>query len=163
MHGNIHIISAKIAILAKHRARCHVLPAHCGQLPRQSWRQCFPKKDRLTTTFTHHLAIWLWELDQFYKKLEGVGPVDNRPSTNKLHHFVERKNNKQKCDMWHVTCDTWHMTCDLSPVTRDMLFGVNILSNFQLPSCYCLWLMILWRFGRKNWLTDWLTQLQGCL
>ena len=24
-------------------------------------------------------------------KLDGVGPVDNRPSTNKLHHFVRFK------------------------------------------------------------------------
>ena len=27
-------------------------------------------------------------------KLDGVGPVDNRPSTDKLHHFV-RKNKKK--------------------------------------------------------------------
>ena len=26
----------------------------------------------------------------FPKKLDGVGPVDNRPSTNKLHHFVKK-------------------------------------------------------------------------
>ena len=25
-------------------------------------------------------------------KLDGVGPVDNRPSTDKLHHFVRKKN-----------------------------------------------------------------------
>ena len=24
-------------------------------------------------------------------KLDGLGPLDNRPSTNKLHHFVRRK------------------------------------------------------------------------
>ena len=24
-------------------------------------------------------------------KLDGVGPVDNRPSTNKLHHYIEKK------------------------------------------------------------------------
>ena len=24
-------------------------------------------------------------------KLDGVGPVDNRPSTHKLHHFVKKK------------------------------------------------------------------------
>ena len=30
------------------------------------------------------------------KKLNGVGPVDNRPSTNNLHNFVQKK-----CDMWH--------------------------------------------------------------
>ena len=41
------------------------------------------------------------------QKIDGVGPVDNRPSTDKLHHF-ERKKNKQK-NMWHVTQDTWHV------------------------------------------------------
>ena len=24
-------------------------------------------------------------------KLDGVGPVDNRPSTGKLHHFLKKK------------------------------------------------------------------------
>ena len=33
-------------------------------------------------------------------KLDGVGHVDNRPSTDKLHHFVKKKK------MWHLTCDT---------------------------------------------------------
>ena len=36
-------------------------------------------------------------------KLDGVGSVDNRPSTDKLHHFVPKK-------MLYVICDTWHMT-----------------------------------------------------
>ena len=27
-------------------------------------------------------------------KLDGVGPLDNRPSTDKLHHFVRKKNKK---------------------------------------------------------------------
>ena len=26
-------------------------------------------------------------------KLDGVGPVDNKPSTDKLHHFVQKKLN----------------------------------------------------------------------
>ena len=30
------------------------------------------------------------------KKLDGEGPVDNRPSTDKLHHFVKKT---KKCDM----------------------------------------------------------------
>ena len=34
-------------------------------------------------------------------KLDGVGPVDNKPSTDKLHHFVQKKKKKKK-----VTCDT---------------------------------------------------------
>ena len=33
-------------------------------------------------------------------KIDGVGPVDNRPCTNKLHHFVKKKKEKE------VTCDT---------------------------------------------------------
>ena len=28
-------------------------------------------------------------------KLDGVGPVDNRPSTDKLHHFVRKKKTKK--------------------------------------------------------------------
>ena len=28
------------------------------------------------------------------RKLDGVGPVDNRPSTDKLHHFVQKKNSQ---------------------------------------------------------------------
>ena len=58
-------------------------------------------------------------------KLDGVGPFDNRPSADKLHHFIKNKKKliKNKTtkkfdiwhmtgDMWHVTRDTWHMTCD---------------------------------------------------
>ena len=29
-------------------------------------------------------------------KLDGVGPVDNRPSTDKLHHFVQKKTKQKK-------------------------------------------------------------------
>ena len=37
-----------------------------------------------------------------FKKLDGVGPVDNRPSTDKLNN----KKNKKK----HWTCNTWRVT-----------------------------------------------------
>ena len=47
-------------------------------------------------------------------KLDGVGPVDNRPSTDKLHHFVKKKKNKKMtCDMRHMTRDIRHMTRDI--------------------------------------------------
>ena len=50
-------------------------------------------------------------------ELDGVGPVDNRPSTDKLHQIVRKKEKKKKvtCDMWHVTWthDTWHVICDM--------------------------------------------------
>ena len=53
-------------------------------------------------------------------KLDGVGPVDNRPSTDQLQPFVKKRKEKKgtcvtlhvKYDMWHVTCDTWHVTTD---------------------------------------------------
>ena len=32
---------------------------------------------------------------QILTKLDGVGPVDNRPSTNKLHHFFQKKKKKK--------------------------------------------------------------------
>ena len=37
----------------------------------------------------------------FLEKLDGVGSVNNKPSTDKLHHFVQKKNKKKL----HVTCD----------------------------------------------------------
>ena len=50
-----------------------------------------------------------------YFKLDGVGTVDNRPSTDKLNHFVRKK---------HVTCEMWHVTHNMWHVTRDMLHVV---------------------------------------
>ena len=40
-------------------------------------------------------------------KLDGVGPVDNRPSTDELHHFITY------FFFFHVTCDMGHMTFDM--------------------------------------------------
>ena len=91
-----------------------------------------------------------------HQELDGVGPVDSRPSTDKLHHQMWN----MTCDTWHVTHDTWHMTRDMWHVTPDTLRGVNILSKVQLPNSYRLWFMILWRSGgkgsRTHWLTDWI-------
>ena len=57
------------------------------------------------------------ELHSFgYSKLDGVGPVNNRPSTDKLHHFVQKKKKK----IWHVTRYMWHMTRDMGHMKRDM-------------------------------------------
>ena len=43
-------------------------------------------------------------------------------------------------DTWHVTCDMRHVTRDMWNMTRDRnmwhVVGVNILTNFQLPSSY---------------------------
>ena len=99
-----------------------------------------------------------------WQELDGVSPIDNRPSTNKLHQFVRKKERKKMWhvtrDMWHVTRDTWHVTRDTWNVTwhvtHDMwhVWGVNILSKFQLPSSYGLWFIILWRYGGKGLLAE---------
>ena len=85
-----------------------------GQIPSSSvWdRQCF--EDIKT-------------LDE----LDGVGPVDNRPSTDKLHHFVPKK--KKRKNMWHVTCDMWHVTCDVTLDTwhETCLGGWTFSQNFS--------------------------------
>ena len=41
----------------------------------------------------------------------------------------------EKIYIWHMTCDMWHVTRDMWHV-RDG--GVNIISNFRLPSSYGL-------------------------
>ena len=53
-------------------------------------------------------------------KLDGVGPVDNIPSTDLLHQFVPKKNlNNKNGDMWQVTGDTWQVTRDTLHMTHD--------------------------------------------
>ena len=73
-------------------------------------------------------------------KLDGVGPVDNRPSTDKLHHFVRK--NTQKSDMWHVTCDSWQVTRDMWHMTR-LGGGQTFSQNF---SSLALTVCDLWYF-----------------
>ena len=52
----------------------------------------------ITVIFSVVSFVYNLSLAEFtYTKLAGVGPVDNRPSTDKLHQFVKKKN---------VTCDT---------------------------------------------------------
>ena len=43
-------------------------------------------------------------------KLDGVGPVDYRPSTDQLHHFVTGYRWHVTHDILHMSRDTWHMT-----------------------------------------------------
>ena len=105
-----------------------------------------------------------------------VGPVGNRPSTDKLHHFVQKRRRRKNCgmwlmtfdtwnvtlDMWHMTCDTRHMASDMLHVTCDMLWGVYILLIFQLPRSYGLWFMIFWRFGGNGSPTEWINYKGVC-
>ena len=41
-------------------------------------------------------------------KLDGVGPVDDKSSTDQLNHFVWKRKRK----VGHVTIDTWHIKAD---------------------------------------------------
>ena len=115
------------------------------------------------------LKIFSW-----YMKLDGVGPVDNRPSTDKLHPFVKKRRRKRRrriffwhviCDTWHVTCDMWHMTCDTWHVTCDMWYvtcfgGWTFSQNFR---SLVLTVCDLWYYEdlkeKADLLNYWLTQL----
>ena len=122
--------------------------AHCFHNGHLWWQRIVYKKSQCTKT-----NIYIFSNGKYKKKIDGVGPFDKRPSTDKLHHFV-RKKERKKSDIWHVTCDMLQVTRDRWHVTRNMFGGVNILSKFRLPSSYCLWLMILWRSGGKGWLNQ---------
>ena len=98
---------------------------------------------RMWNTFTKsvivHLCVYLWtwrdlSLVQLSpvtsyqspiiiqpKKLDGLGPVDNRPSTLSTKKIKTR----WTCDTWHMTCDScymtrnmWHATCDTWDMTH---------------------------------------------
>ena len=60
-------------------------------------------------TSAHWASTWGGGTNDFTRvpfrhKLDGVGPIDNRASTDKLNHFVKKK--KLTCYMSHVTHDT---------------------------------------------------------
>ena len=75
-------------------------------------------------------------------KLDGVGPVHNRPSTDKFHHFV-KKNLNQKNDVWHgICCGEW-------------TFSEN-LSSLALPVC------VLWYYEDLEEKADRPNQYWGC-
>ena len=59
-------------------------------------------------------------------------------------------------DMWHLTRDTWHVTCDTWHMTR--WGGWTFSQNFSSLALTVFFLMILWRYWGKGWLTDWLNE-----
>ena len=63
-------------------------------------------------------------------KLDGVGPVENRPSTDKLHHFVKKK------EKIHVTYHTWHVTRDMWHVTRCDTWQVTCLAGWSFSQTF---------------------------
>ena len=95
------------------------------------WRSQAPSLSKIyllalywTSVHKYYLYDQIWHyltvLNRY--KLDGVGPVDNRHSTNNLHHSVQKEEEEKRrktdiqnmtCDTWHVTCDRWHVTCDM--------------------------------------------------
>ena len=65
------------------------------------------------------------------KNLDGICRIDNKPSTNKLQHFVKKNEKIEKIDMWHVTLDMWHMTRDTKTNQCLNIFFIWIMDNRQ--------------------------------
>ena len=74
------------------------------------------------------MSLGIWNFIYIFKipsvaravlHLDGVGHIDNRPSTDKHHRFVKKTKKYLTSDMWHQTHDTWHMTPDTWYLTCD--------------------------------------------
>ena len=109
-----------------------------------------------------------WGFFQYVREILQLSlPIDHPVDPPPINFTTLSEKKNYDCDTWHVICDTWHVTCDPWHVTRDIWHigggGINILSKFQLLSSYCLWLMILWRYGGKGSLTHRLNKLMTWL
>ena len=87
---------------------------------------------------TFFLNFFLY-IGQNSSKLDGVGPIDTRPSTNKLHHCQKRRKKKY---MWHGSC----------------LGGWTFSQNF---SSIALTVCDLWYYEDLEEKDDWLNQLMN--
>ena len=115
--------------------------------PLKGVRKCDGQTDRQTNKHTdistyrkqRPRGTMLWKLD-------GTGPVHNRPSTKYLHPHVQFfKDNFKKShmtgDTWHVTRDMWQVTCDMwqkSIICRALSYSGS--KNITL-SHWCLYLI----------------------
>ena len=106
-------------------------------------------------------------------KLDGVGLIDNRPSTDKLQHFVNKPKNERKkiyilhvtCYMWHVTCNMRHVTCETWHVVGGEHAYTHLLSD-RGDTCSTLatWLYKQQDLEEKDqWVSYLMTQRQRCL
>ena len=94
------------------------------------------------TRLTQHLDWY----SESHGKIDGVSPVDSRPSIDYLHNyliFFTHDTRQVKCDRWHVTCDIWHMT-------HDMWWEVNNLSKLKPSSFYNFGVKAFWRCCGKG-------------
>ena len=56
----------------------------------------------LNVSGAEKIILYISTRSTFTQKLDGVGPVDNRLSTEYLYHFVQKKKKKRKKK---ITCD----------------------------------------------------------
>ena len=122
-----------------------------------------PRKILFTVVQEYGLtSLWdfMWALSRFDRETRRGRLVDNRPSSDKLEHFVTWH---VTCDKWHVTFDTWHVTCDMWHVT--CFGGWTFSQNF---SSLALTVSDLWYDEdleeKAHLLTDLINQWQdeGC-
>ena len=88
---------------------------------------------KLDSSMNHGTQQWGRPLETFFEihlklqqsiKLDGVGPVINRPSPHYIHHFEKERKNVTPVtwhltpDTWYLIPDTWHLTCDTGHVTN---------------------------------------------
>ena len=125
------------------------------------WHVTSKTKCKLGVAFKTPTIVMLSTTTKKYqKKVDGVGLVDNRPSTDTLHPFVKKNMLIATHDMWHVTCDTWHVT--LWHVTH--LGSLPFSPNFS-SLALTVWELCYFEYisTKYHWMNDWINKLQGCL
>ena len=75
------------------------------------------------------------------KKQDKLSPVDNRPSTNNLHHLKKKLWHVTR-DMWQVTCAMWHMIGDMGYVVGgeySLKMSAPLLLQFVIYDISKMW------------------------
>ena len=98
-------------------------PGYTGSLHKSSLKSRSIMTSNLPDEFKTFLENCIW----YCEKLDGVGLVDNRTSTNWL-----QKNMTHDPGTQHLTCDTWHMICDMWHVTHGG--RLTFSQNFRSPA-----------------------------
>ena len=90
-------------------------------------------------------------------KIDGVGPVDNWPSTYWLQP-LEKKKILNFIPIWHMTCDTWNVTCDMWHVIHRVWW--TFYQNF-VSLLIALTVCDLWYFEDLEEKDNWMNQLMN--
>ena len=86
-------------------------------------RLCGTKIQGCTNKYNKRKKCSQYFSEKNSNELNRVATVDNRPSTDKIHNFVQKEKKKKMthvtCDMWYVTCGIRHAICDSWHVIYD--------------------------------------------